>query len=219
VKIAVYTSITSGKDVLKTPAHRDGIDLVFFTDRPHRDRDSDWNIRPACGLFTDPRRNSRAPKILAHQYLADYDYSLWLDGSMRLLVPVRPLIDEFLADADIATFAHAERDCIYEEAAVCAQRNLDDVRVIAEQMDRYRSDRVSPHPLHHGLSECGVILRRHTKQIEAFNNAWWSEFCRHSCRDQLSFNFVLRSHEIRHATFPGTLWKDSGIVVYEGHAR
>jgi len=36
-----------------------------------------------------------------------------------------------------------------------------------------------------------MIIRRHTKKIEQFNNAWWAEYCRFSVRDQLSFMYCL----------------------------
>src|SRR4051794_35034769 len=94
-RVVVYTAITGGRDVLQEHQCFEGADFVAFTDRPANSR---WTILPACTDFDSPRQNAKAHKVLAHRYLADYDYSLWLDGSMTLLSPVRELIQRYLAD-------------------------------------------------------------------------------------------------------------------------
>jgi hypothetical protein len=44
-----------------------------------------------------------------------------------------------------------------------------------------------------GLCECGFILRRHTPEVKRFNEIWWSEYCKHSSRDQLSMPVALNA--------------------------
>ena len=212
MKIVVYTAITLAKDSLKEPRVHSGSDFVLFSDSLHVA--PGWDVRPACNLFADPRRNARAPKLLTHQYLPDYDYSLWLDGSIRLLSGIDDLIDVYLSKSDIAMFQHSARECIYDEAAVCTELGLDDPAVMSAQMAKYRQD---GYPACNGLIESGVILRRHSSRIESFNNAWWSECCRYSRRDQLSLNYVLSAFGIRPALFPGTIYDNPGLVSYEGH--
>ena len=212
MKVAIYSSITAAKDSLKEPLNRSGADLVIFSDRPWAE--PGWDVRPACAIFADPRRNARAHKLLAHQYLPDYDYSLWIDGSIRLLVAVRDLIETYLAQSDIVLFQHSVRECIYDEAAVCAALGLDDPAVIAAQMEKYVR---KGHPSRSGLHESGVVLRRHNSRIESFNDAWWSELNRYSCRDQLSLDYVLRRQDISPAAFPGTIYDNPGLFAYEGH--
>ena len=216
MKIAIYTSIVNGKDSLKDPLAQD-VDRILFTDRPADHAGAAWDVRPACQIFVDPRRSSRAHKILGHQYLPGYDYSLWIDGSIRLLASARDLVDTYLHDADVALFLHPERDCLYEEATICADAGHDDASVLAEQVAKYRG---AGHPEHAGLNECAVILRRHNAPVAAFNEAWWSEYCQHSCRDQVSVNYVLRTTGVRLATLPGSIRGDNpGIVRYEGHLK
>ena len=86
--------------------------------------------------------------------------------------------------------------------------------LLESRMAKYRAE---GYPAHNGLNEAGVILRRHTPAIEAFNNAWWAELSRHSRRDQLSLNYVLDKLAIRPALFPGVICDNPGIVAYEGH--
>jgi len=214
MKIAVYTSITNGKDSLKDPLDRSGADFVLFSDELKSVEG--WDVHSACGLFVDPRRNSRAPKILAHEYLLDYDYSVWIDGSIRLLMPARTLIETYLDQVDVALFRHYARDCIYEEAKVCTDQGLDDATVMADQVAKYAR---AGHPVNSGLNECGVILRRHNDRVAALNESWWAEYCRHSRRDQLSLNYVLRAHGITAGILPGTVYDNSGLVVFEGHLK
>lgn len=215
MRIVVYTSITGGKDSLKAPRSEDDVDWILFTDHLDAPMGTAWEGRPACKLFADPRRNSRAHKLLAHQYLAEYDYSLWIDGSIRLLASPRDLVDTYLHDADVALFRHPERDCLYAEATVCADAGHDDAEVLAAQVAAYRR---AGHPEGAGLNECAVILRRHNARVAAFDDAWWSEYCRHSCRDQVSVNYVLRARGVRIALLPGAIRGDNpGIVRYEGH--
>jgi len=100
MKIAVYTAITAGKDSLKEVPVHESVDRIFFSDQL-RDQlgPTAWDVRPACTLFVDLRRNARAHKMLAHQYLDGYDYSLWIDGSIRLLTSPAGLVDTYLRDA------------------------------------------------------------------------------------------------------------------------
>lgn len=221
MRIAVYTSITAAKDTLKAPRDPSGADFILFSDQPPLAHDdpaaaSCWKPRPACNLFADPRRNSRAPKLLAHQYVPDYDFSLWIDGSFRLLVSPRDLVEKHLGAADIALFRHTTRVCIYDEAEICANLRLDDPAIIAAQVAKYR---LEGFPAKQGLNEGGVILRRHGPLMERFNDAWWSEYCRRSCRDQLSLNYVLHKLGVRLAHLPGTVLNNPGLVLYEEHRR
>lgn len=217
MKIAVYTAITAGKDSLKEPrVPEEGVDWIFFTDRPQDYAGTAWNIRSACSLFTDPRRNSRAHKILSHQYVPDYDCSLWIDGSTVLLTSAIRLAETYLADADVAMFRHPARSCIYVEAAGCAEARYDARETFDDQVAKYRR---AGYPADNGLNECTVILRRHNARTEVFNNAWWAEYCRYSCRDQVSMNYVAHTLGIKIALFPGDLRNNPGIVGHGGHLR
>jgi hypothetical protein len=214
VRVAIYTAITAGKDTIKEPPVHTGVDRILFTDRPDDYAGTVWHVRPACDLFTSPRRNSRAHKILAHQYLEGFDYSLWIDGTIWLRASPLTLIETYLGDADVALFRHPARDCLYVEAEGCARAGYDEPETFAEQVARYRR---AGHPEHNGLNECAVILRRHNARTETFNNAWWSEYCRHSCRDQVCVNYVLRMQGVRLALLPGTITDNPEIVYYQGH--
>jgi len=116
------------------------------------------------------------------------------------------LAESFLSGADIAVFAHAERYCLYQEAAHCIHRHKDDPEVIRRQVSRYTQEGV---PANYGLAECSILLRRHTKQVREFNELWWNEILAGSVRDQISFPYVAWKTGIKVNYIPGAVWDGS----------
>ena len=216
-KIVVYTAITGGKDHLKDEQKTGQSDFICFTGK---DISSEiWNIKPSCDLFLDNNRNAKIHKVLTHQYLGDYECSIWMDANIYLRVTPEELVRKYLKKKDIAVFRHFEgRDCIYGEADICVRKSLDNIETIHKQIARYREDN---YPEHNGLFECTVILRRHTKQIEELNNYWWSEISKHSKRDQISFNYVLSKLNIKPEIMRGHI-KDNKYfrrIPHDGHKK
>ena len=191
MSITVVTSVTKGKDHLIETHKKDGAKFVAFTDKPMKSKL--WDVKPAYDRFTDPRRNSRIHKILIHQYV-DTEYSIWVDGNIELLMSPQELVDTFMKDHDIMFFEHIGRKCLYEEAVECAVRKLDDPETIIAQAKTYED---AGFVKDKGLYVGNFIIRRHTPKVEAFNNAWWSEYCRHSVRDQISLPYVIDKVGIR----------------------
>ena len=177
----------------------------------NNDKDEPTGVLNICSYdkFIDPRRNSRASKILAHKYI-NTEYSIYVDGNITLNVSPETLIDKYLKDHDIAVYKHPNRDCIYDEAITCAKLKLDDPEIIIEQAKAYED---SGYAKHKGLAECGVIIRRHTKEVEQFNEAWWAEYCRYSRRDQISFMFAVDKVGIRVNIIPDYFVGDSSTTA------
>jgi hypothetical protein len=189
--ITVLTSITAGKDHLRDDHCTGGAIFIAYVSADHQSEV--WEQRPAYDRFRSARRNSRAPKILSHQF-CDTEYSIWLDGNVALRVdPVR-LVEIWLADYDFATFRHPERNCIYEEAANCIEYGADEPDIIKRQVGKYANEGYERNV---GLAEANVIIRRHSNHVIEFNNAWWSEYCVHCVRDQLSFMYVAKKTGLR----------------------
>lgn len=167
----VYTAITNNKDFPRD-------DIKVFGEYSE---------------FKRPVMNAKIYKILAHQYI-DADISIWVDGNLFLKVPAEKLVKEWLGSADMAVFKHFDRDCVYEEAEAAKGLGGEAIPYINRHIEFYES---IDYPRHAGLYECNFIIRRHNKRVEVFNNAWWSEICRHSNRDQLSFPYVLSKSDIK----------------------
>ena len=189
--MVVYTAITNEREQLRDDQQPAGGRFLAFVDQPWGS--PVWEERPAQSQFFSPRRNARFHKILAHHCI-DAAYSLWIDGNVGLRVPIERLVDEWLQDCDLATFRHRTRDCTYQEGAACIAKGLDEPSVIEAQMGRYRRGGL---PAGAGLPETSMVLRRHNRAVESFNNCWWSELCGHSVRDQLAFMYAVRQTSLR----------------------
>lgn len=199
MNILIYTSITNNHDNLKLqPTFKEDKDVSIqytaYLDKEttvlavKSDAVVQWGIRNAVDKFKDPKRNCQVHKVLSHLYTFDFEYSIWIDGSVLLKAPITKLIeDNIMGSADIALLKHSERDCIYQEAKDCIEFKLDSPEVIDEQMNKYTQ---TGFPENFGLSETPAIIRRNTRNVMAFNNLWWAILTRYSKRDQLSFDFV-----------------------------
>lgn len=179
--ITVYTANIGGFDKLEDCQEDLTANYVAYTEQ-HSDT---WDCKKPYDKFKDDRRNSRIQKIMPHLFI-DTEYSIYLDGNIRLKVPAQKLIDEYLNDKDIAVIRHIGRDCLYDEADACMQLKKGNPVELAEQVKNYAKVGWKKHA---GLAECGVIIRRHTKKVERWNEKWWAHYCRYSERDQLSFPF------------------------------
>lgn len=162
--INLYTVITNNKDI---PPKQDYPIQIF---------------RDSYDKFKDSRRNSRIQKIMPHKFMK-CDYSIYMDGNMKLLISPEELIKRYMNGYDIAFFKHGSRDCIYDEAIAVAKLGLDDPELIIEQAKYYEDNEYGKHK---GLLQGGFIIRKHNERTERFNETWWADYCRFSRRDQLS---------------------------------
>ncbi|MFK7934766.1 MAG: glycosyltransferase domain-containing protein [Saprospiraceae bacterium] len=186
-KKVIYTAIFGQKDELKLITPIDGIDYILFTDDPNI-KSEVFTVKFVPAVFEDPTRNARFYKIMSHQVIPDYHYSLWIDANIQSThMDIHGLFDQYLMKHDLAVHLHPERDCIYDEAAVCIEINKDAPATILSQMEKYQN---LSYPTNNGLISSSIIFRRNTTSVEQVNEAWWKELDNHSRRDQLSFPYV-----------------------------
>jgi hypothetical protein len=192
MRIKVITAITKNKDNLREDFEKCNNEFIAFLDKETAEETFTdlWEIRPAYDKFKEPRRNAKIHKILPHLFV-DTDVSIWLDANISLKITPEQLVDKWLDDKGISTWDHFARDCWYEEATCVSGPNYDHEGLVKEQMERYEREGL---PHFSGLSECNVIVRRHTDKINRLCEQWWAEICRHSSRDQISFPYVFRDN-------------------------
>lgn len=212
----VYTAVTNGKDTLKENQNTTNASFIAFTDKPFESKV--WEMRVACNESTDPVRNAKKHKILPHLYFPDAEYSLWIDGTISLKVPLDDLIHKYLQNTDIAMFPHPYRNCLYDEALTCITLGLDNPDTIKKQVEEYNLEGYLPR---RGLFEATVILRRHTNEIRAFNETWWDEIQRGSKRDQISLPYALHKTATDITTMEGYVHDEGGnkYFSYERHLK
>lgn len=186
--ITLFTAITGGKDnLISNQASADS--YIAFVDRFFDSKT--WEQYPITDKFANPVMNAKLYKILPHKFL-NTDYSIWVDGNIKIKESAEKIVEELLGDADMAFFKHPGRDCIYEEAEACKNLSKGNVDEIDGQIETYRQLGI---PGNMGLTENNVIIRRHNSKTKVFNEAWWAEICSGSERDQLSCPITMKEFE------------------------
>lgn len=212
MNVVVYTAVFGGFDTLK-PTEYPSVCLTEGSIVVP----AGWEQRIALGL-RGPRWRSRSCKILSHKFFPEAEYTIYVDGSVEMLVPPQEIVERFLRAQDVATFRHPERTCIYEEGKAVIRFRKAEPQMVSEQLQRYRQE---GYPANNGLANCCVLVRRHTERIVNLNNLWWSEFCSGAPRDQLSFNYVCWKLGIGYAKIvPGNPFtRDCPFFAREPHRR
>jgi hypothetical protein len=151
------------------------------------------------------------------KYFSGADYTIYLDGNIELLHTPELVIKDLLQEHDMALFPHPQRKCVYHEARKCIRRKKGNPVLIEQQMGHYY---LGGFPANFGLTACWVIVRRNTPEVQHFGEAWWKEYLRFSCRDQLSFDFVRWQLGMKYDKILGDLFTNSShYFKREEHPR
>ena len=201
-KLVVYTAIAGGgRDELQEPEPESGVDYVCFTDQPFKSQV--WDIRPFTWKHAESVRTAKHPKINPHQYFPDHQVSVWVDGNFKPKANIREIANDCLKSNNIALHRHYARDCLYEEAQVVLQYQQDHAELVHEALARYKAQQM---PRHGGLSENGIIFRRHhDASVKKTMNLWWQETCRSTSSDQITLAYALWSTKLWVTWLPGNV--------------
>jgi Protein of unknown function (DUF616) len=206
VKVAVYTAIMGGYETPKPLPDSLVCPAYLFTDSKAtatRARMYGWRAKVVPDRYSPehhpdthgdpalvtPMLNHKWWKLHPTVALPDIDVSIWIDGSMEIIV------DDFeerclaaLGDDDWAMMRHPARDCIYPEADYSATLSwrYDGPSIIA-QANHYRNF----YPAGRGLIATGFNVRRHTPIVAEIGEHWWHECIAWSHQDQISLPVLL----------------------------
>lgn len=201
--IVVYTAVAGGYDAVREPeVVSERCRYVCFSDAPAPPASRVWLFRRFDELLPDPARTSRKPKLLAHRYFPECEYSVWIDANLSVVGDLAELVERHLAVESLALFRHPDgRACLYEEAEACIRLRKDREEVIRAQVEGYRA---RGYPPGRPVPACTAILRRHRdRRVAHAMEQWWEELRRGSRRDQLSFPFVAWTNALRLAPIGG----------------
>jgi hypothetical protein len=203
--LVVYTVLMGAYEQPANPFPHDatGFERICFTDDPHLVL-KNWTVVVLDDVALDAARESRRPKLLPHDFLSEFEWSLYIDSSVRLKVNPVDIQRTYATPGNrFVCFKHPYRDCIYDEAEEVILHGIDSERRVREQVDHYRQ---KGFPLHHGLIAGGVLLRRHSDpEVVRVSTEWFEHVLRFSKRDQLSFNYVAWRNRFSYSMFPGSL--------------
>jgi len=139
-------------------------------------------------LPLDDSRLSRIPKVLPHRFLIEYEESIYIDNSIKLLKNPFNFLNS--PDHSFSILEHSFRDSLELEFIEVIILELDELSRVSEQYFRYISSLLN-------LKEIkplwgGIIYRRHNdKEVIEAMETWWQHILRYSRRDQLSLPIAL----------------------------
>lgn len=215
--VVVYTAICGGYDGLKAPvAQSVACDFVALTDGTLPD-DRVWAIRRLKGFRQpSPRMLSRKVKTRPTLFLDPqrYRYAIWVDGSVQIIG--REFVVTLIAALQgqpLALWEHPQRDCIYDEAVVCAALPKYSGYDLLGQVAAYEA---AGYPHHLGLDANTVLIWDLAHPAHAdISAAWWSEHERWGTMDQLSLPFVLWQRGLWWDVIPGHIWHNDLIRLIQ----
>lgn len=191
--LCVYTTLTGGYEKLNEQpvSGASRIPFICLTDDARLQSES-WQVRLVPTLFRmDPVRSQRALKLRPHEYLPEFDASLYVDNTVLLSEPPEALLAQFLPEPGFCLPAHSFRASVMDEFLEVIRDGLDDENRILEQLYHYALD--CPGVLREKPYWTGLLLRDHRNPaVREVLDLWFSHVQRYSRRDQLSANVAFR---------------------------
>lgn len=218
-KKVVYTAIFGNYDALKKPEYiNKDWDYVCFTDNKALKSDI-YTIKYIEPIFANSTKNARMFKLLSHIFLVNYDYSLWIDGSVKIRGKnIDTLISNMKKKREyISIHKHIKRDCIYDEGMACILADKAESLEVLEQLRYYKEESF---PEKRGLIESAEILRNHRNiKTQEFNKLWWQTLDTFTLRDQLSFNYICWKYKFSYHIMEAHQWLDPYFHLYKHGAK
>lgn len=213
MNVVAYTAVFNDYDILRGPHRRnESVRYVCISDRPVVRADG-WEIVTVDLPMRGHPYAQRFHKILSHRVFPDADVTLYLDGTFQLLVDPLQMVDGYLKDADLALFRHPRRTDVYEELEACAALSKDDPGLLQLVAERYAREGM---PGDSYVHSAGVILRRHTPEVAAFNEDWFDELVQTGIRDQPALAHSLWKTGISVEVIDADI-RDNAFVRYYPH--
>ena len=219
--IAVYTCITGDYDFFKEAENiSDRCDYYLISEKKPDDlKFYQWiNIYDICpGYVTDNVRQNRFCKINGDILFEEYQYSIYLDGSILPANDISNYVYK-VGKSGIGCHKHPVHQCLYAEGMWCIRGRKDDEFIIRNQMCKYRQEGM---PREYGEFECGMLVRENKNILcKTIMHDWWREVYVHSYRDQLSFTYSLWKNGIESSKI-GNLGADirenSDVIFVKKH--
>lgn len=191
-KYVVYTACFGSRDnpVKFIPTDEREVDYVCFTDRKVGKLPQPWQVRkPAFEKIVKPndhRRLARLHKAVPHILFPQAEVTVWVDCHGYPIVTVEDMVKQYLADHEVAVFAHQQRVNIEQEAKTVIQLGMDNAKIVNAAVERYIRMGM---PRNARLAETPALIRANTDRTALMNSHWLYELMEHSIRDQISFPY------------------------------
>ena len=208
-KNVCYTVIVGQYDSLKEPQYiSDNFDYICFTDQTNF-KSNVWDIRPLPDIVSnfDNTRKNRYLKWLPHLFLSEYEYSVYVDGSMTCIGNLNVLKSLNKDNKPLQLLPHNKRSCVYQEFIQCKKLKKDNFDILDNQRDMYIAE---GYPKENGmLFHCCILMRYHNNENCKFvDEKIWELVLNRSKRDQLATPYVIwkyNMYENLYTMIPGLI--------------
>ena len=175
-KKVIYTAIFGDNHFLHDPEIiSKEYDYICFTDS-EKYKSKIWEIKKVTPLYSHNGLNNRKYKVLPHRFLFNYDFSIYVDGDLKITENIGKLAISYTHES-LSVLDHSlcgikstgtlnTRNCIYDEAKFIKwlgdnhpkKHYKDNIETIFKQMERYKFE---GYPLKNGLARTSIIMRNH----------------------------------------------------------
>lgn len=202
LKIAIYTAIFGGKDIVRDPLgyeEDENIDYFLISDDENL-KSNCYNIIYKEPIYDDITKNARYYKVMGLEVFKNYDFVIWHDANLQIIQDKVLNIITYAHNKEIAFFNHPDRNCIYDEAIKCIQLEKDYPFKILKQIFGYYIYGIKNES---GLFETGIVVKNSKLISKEFLDVWWGEIKLKTRRDQLSLPFALKKLNIEPGIIDG----------------
>ena len=215
--LVVYTAIIGDYDDLRDPLIVEpGVSYVCYTDQKHIKSDV-WDIRYIDEVPEEKRAiRVREYKMLPHKFFPEYESSIWVDASLKIIGKLTELIEKYQKHANFLLMPHNERICVYDEAFEVIKLLLTPKHKVFAQVKYYLND---GYPCDNILLVGGFLARNHNddKVIQTMGQ-WYKEVCSHSKRDQISLPYVIWKNKLFY-DLCDLYFGDNKYLKFYGHKK
>lgn len=197
--IVVYTCIAGSYDTLIQQPKFSNVKYICYSDSISPGIYKNWEVRSADdGDFDKPNLLNRFYKILPFKFFKEYDYSLYIDGNIKLKSHPGHLLNSLqVAKKSIAVFKHPDREYLKEEFDACISQGKLNNEQINEGEFFLDSIKEEGFDANLELVAGYILLRRHDdSKLNNAMNDWFDIVINKVPRDQLSLVYCLWKHNV-----------------------
>jgi hypothetical protein len=193
-----------------------GWKIIIFTDNINLKSDDTREVVNVNINYNDPRRTYQDYKIRPHLYLPNYDISWFLNCN---IAPTFEMLNSYEKEItkghNFICISHPDRNCVYDEGAPVILCDIDNIRTVNLQLDRYRKQGF---PEKYGLIASGSLLRLHNhSNVISFGEYWFQETMLSCRRDQISFPYTIWNMKQHCVPTPSFINLPASILFYYNH--
>ncbi len=192
-KKVIYTCCIGNYDSLQQPLAVDkDFDYICFSDKIPSNDTGIWKYKKIGFTHQEKTRISRYPKIMPHEVLTEYEYSVYVDANIQITDKrfYDYINDKIYSGCLIAQVNHCfpPINCTYDEIIFAYKCSRVDFIPALKQILYLKFNHF---PRHYGLYENNLIFRRHNAPIViSISRQWWEEYLKLAPRDQFSLMYV-----------------------------